>query len=39
MKLEDIIHEDLSNCGNYEWVLKSTKMNIFGETIEDHHDD
>jgi hypothetical protein len=39
MKLEDIIHEDLSHCGGCEWVLKSTKMSIFGETIYDHHDD
>jgi hypothetical protein len=39
MKLEDIIHEYLSHCGDYEWVLKSTKMSIFGETIDDHHDD
>jgi hypothetical protein len=39
MKLEDIIHEYLSHCGSYEWVLKSTKMSIFGETINDHHDE
>jgi hypothetical protein len=39
MKLEDIIHEDLSHCGGYEWVLKRKKMSIFGETIYDHHDD
>jgi hypothetical protein len=39
MKLEDIIHEYLRQCGGYEWVLKSTKMSIFGEKICYHHDD
>jgi hypothetical protein len=39
MKLEDIIHEFLRHCGGCEWVLKSTKMSIFGETIYNHHDD
>jgi hypothetical protein len=38
MKLEDIIHEYLSHFGGYEWVLKSTKMRIFGEMIYDHYD-
>jgi hypothetical protein len=39
MKLEKIIHEDWNHCGGCEWVLKSTKMSIFGDTIDDHHDD
>jgi hypothetical protein len=39
MKIEDIIHENLSHCGCGEWVLKSTKMSIFGNTINYHHDD
>jgi hypothetical protein len=39
MKLEDIIHENLSHCGCGEWVLKSTEMSIFGKTINYHHDD
>jgi hypothetical protein len=39
MKLEDIIHEYLIQFGSCEWVLKRTKMSIFGETIHYHHDD
>jgi hypothetical protein len=39
MKLEDIIHEDSSHCGSCECMLKRTKMSIFGETIEEHHDE
>jgi hypothetical protein len=39
MNLEDIIHEDLSHYGGCEWVLKRTRMSIFGEMIYDHHDD
>jgi hypothetical protein len=39
MKLEDIIHEDLSHYGGCEWVLKRRKMSTFGETIYYHHDD
>jgi hypothetical protein len=39
MKLEDIIHEYLSHCGCGEWVLKRKKMSIFGNMINDHHDD
>jgi hypothetical protein len=39
MKLEDIIHEYLIHFGGCEWVLKRTKMSIFGETIYYHHDD
>jgi hypothetical protein len=31
MKLEDIIHENLSHCGCGEWVLKSIEMSIFGK--------
>jgi hypothetical protein len=38
MKLEDIIHEDLSHYSSYEWVSKRKKMRIFGEMIYDHHD-
>jgi hypothetical protein len=39
MKLEDIIYEYLSHFGGCEWVLKRTKMSMFGEMIDDHHDD
>ena len=39
MKLEDMIHENLSHSGCGKWVLKSTKMIILGKTIHDHHDD
>ena len=38
MKLEYIIHEYMRHFGSCEWVLKSTKMSIFGETIDYHHD-
>jgi hypothetical protein len=39
MKLENMIHENMSHCGCCEWVLKSTKMSIFGKEINYHHDD
>jgi hypothetical protein len=39
MKLEDMIHETLSQNGCGKWVLKSTEMSIVGKTINDHHDD
>ena len=39
LKLEDIIHENLSHCGCCESVLESTEMSIFGKMIHDHHDD
>jgi hypothetical protein len=39
MKFEYIIHKKLSHCGCGEWVLKSTKLSIFGKTINYHHDD
>jgi hypothetical protein len=39
MKLEDIIHEYLIHFGGCEWVLKSTKMIIFGEAINEHRDE
>jgi hypothetical protein len=39
IKFEYIIHENLSHCGCDEWVLKSTKMSIFGKNINYHHDD
>jgi hypothetical protein len=39
MKLEDLIHEELSHNGGCKWVLKSTEMRILGKTINYHHDD
>jgi hypothetical protein len=39
MKLEDMIHENLSDNGGGKWVLKSTKMSILGNTINYHHDE
>jgi len=39
MKFEYITHETLSHYGGFEWVLKSVKMSIFGNTIDYHHDD
>jgi len=38
MKLEYIILTNSSHCVSGEWVLKSTKMNIFGKMIYYHHD-
>jgi hypothetical protein len=37
MKHEYIIHENLSNCGGYEWVLEIAKISIFGKNINYHH--
>jgi len=39
MNLEDIINKTLSHYGCCEWVLESTKMSIFVNTINYHHDD
>jgi hypothetical protein len=39
MKLEDLIHENLSHCGCCKWVLKSAEMRILGKAINNHHDD
>ena len=39
MKLEDIIHENLSHCGCCERVLESIEMGIFEKKINYHHDD
>jgi hypothetical protein len=39
MKLEDIIHENLSHHGCCERVLESKKMSIFGKTINYNRDD
>ena len=39
MKLEDIIHKKLSCGGSSERMLKSTKMSIFGNKINNHHDE
>jgi hypothetical protein len=39
MKLEDLIHEDLSHCGCCKRVLKGAEMSILGKAINNHHDD
>jgi hypothetical protein len=39
MKLENIIHENLSHRGCCERVLESTKMSIFGKMINYQHDE
>jgi hypothetical protein len=39
MKLEDLIHKNLSHSGCYKWVLKSVEMSIPGKVIHNHHDD
>jgi hypothetical protein len=33
MKLEDMIHENLSHNGGGEWVLKCMEMSILGKMI------
>jgi hypothetical protein len=39
MNLEDIIHEELSHCDGCEWVLKRKEKSIFGNMIDNHHDE
>jgi hypothetical protein len=39
MKLEDLIHGNLSDNGCCKWVFKITEMSILGKTINYHHDD
>jgi hypothetical protein len=39
MKLEDLIHENLSHHGCCKWVLKGIEMSILGKAINNHHDD
>jgi len=39
MKLEDLVHENLSHCGCSKWVVKSEKMRILGKAIHHHHYD
>ena len=39
MKLEDLIHEDLSDHGCCKQVLKGAEMSILGKAINNHHDD
>jgi hypothetical protein len=39
MKLEDLIHENLSHRGCCKRVLKGTEMSILGKAIKNHHDD
>jgi hypothetical protein len=39
MKLEDLIHENLSHRGCCKQVLKSTEMIILGKEINNHHDE
>jgi hypothetical protein len=38
MKLEDLIHEDLSHRGCCKWVLKGAEMTVLGKAINNHHD-
>jgi hypothetical protein len=39
MKLEDLIHENLSHNGGYKWVLKRKEMSILGNMISYLHDE
>jgi hypothetical protein len=39
MEFEDVIHENLIHNGCCEWVLKSTKISIFGNMIHYYHDE
>jgi hypothetical protein len=39
MKLEDLIHENLSHRGCCKWVLKGREKSIPGKVINNHHDD
>jgi hypothetical protein len=39
MKLEDLVHENLSHRGCSKWVLKSAEMRILGKAIHNHHYD
>lgn len=39
MKLDDIIHEGLSDNYHDIWVLKSHKVGSVGESIHHYHDD
>jgi hypothetical protein len=39
MKLEDMVHENLSHSGGGKLALKSTKIIILGKMINNHHDD
>jgi hypothetical protein len=39
MKVENIIHENVSHCGCDEWMLQRKQMSIFVKMINHHHDD
>jgi hypothetical protein len=39
MKLEDLIHENLSHIGCCKWVLKRKEMSILGKAIKYHRDE
>jgi hypothetical protein len=39
MKLEELVHENVSHRGCNKWVVKSEKMSILGKVIHHHHYD